>query len=114
MLERVIIASSDPEGAKLINGRSDTWRVATKYRERIFEGTIHPLIFDLAIRSEFPEAQFTDCEEGFIAPDGRFLNRKEAKVLADALDLIGPIRPGERSDELWSEQLPLHVLVETK
>jgi len=114
MTENIVMCADMQVDSHSTSDQTNKWRVATKYRGKIFEGVIHPDIFYKLIRSEFPEAQLSDCEEGFIAPYGTFLNRKDAKILAEALDLIGPIRPGERTDELWTEQLPLCVLTQPK
>jgi hypothetical protein len=97
----MITASSSP----------NKWRPATKYGGRLFEGIFHPDIFE-NIQAEFPNAQFADCEDGFIAPDGTFLDRAEAMNLARAEGLVGSVRPGDSRDKLYTEYLPIHVLTE--
>lgn len=84
---------------------------ATKYRGRIYEGVMHPLIYE-EIKKEHPEASYEECDKGagFITRSNRFLDRSQAMSLAAALDLVGPRRPGEVSNELYTEDLPFWAL----
>lgn len=82
---------------------------ATRYKGRVYEGSIHPLIYE-DIKHTNPNVRPHECEEGFLTSSGLFLNRVDAKALAEKLDLLCPARPGDVTPELYSEQMPGWVL----
>ena len=93
-----------------LNQSRETFRcAATQYGGKTYIGSVHGLIYE-QIKKENPGAFLSDMVEGFVTTTGRFLNREEAKKLAEEQDLVRQGRDKFADKQLWSEYLPEHVL----